>query len=645
MPTSAPPLSAKFRRLEEARAVHGVQVPRAVYLDAVFFREALADFDALDRRLHHILEEIEGTSGAFLGEQILELETLLADLDFGARGRGILWDRFQEAFPGDPGAAASYAVRSAAPGEDSAQHSHAGLYTSRLGVGSRPDIERAILEVWASFFDYAALLHRLGEGVGRPTDGPSNPMAVMIQPMVDARLAGVCFTVDPVGGGGCVVESVEGLGDRLVSGTAAPTVLRGPALADADAPYPELLRTAQRLEEAFGHPLDLEWAWDGNTLWILQARPISTLASSAASSAGGSPQPPVCEGIPLYGAPDEALERMAPVPDFATYFRQKRRPLFQFAQRMGVHCGQALLLRYNRAGLADTATLAPLLGVFTAPEVVVDAHGAYRQRVLPRGALEDELGNLAPRGGATLQVVVREYIRGDKGIISRALPDDAVLYEVSDEGLLALNRGTAGGRSFRIQRAEDPAPDLPKGQVATFLDTTREARRLFGPNQLEWVMDADRLTMVDYSPRDDHLPSHASGHIISPGHAVSTVLRLGDAATLRRLSEGPAISLKDVELAGAEELENNSYLRRWVERLRGLEQKPIVLAPRPFAILAALIPHASGFVFEHGSTLCHLAILLRERGVPALESSELYASLETGDPLTLDARPPGDWGN
>ena len=50
----------------------------------------------------------------------------------------------------------------------------------------------------------------------------------------------------------------------------------------------------------------------------------------------------------------------------------------------------------------------------------------------------------------------------------------------------------------------------------------------------------------------------------------------------------------------------------------------IVVSPRPYAALAPLLPYAAGFVFEQASTLCHLAILLREHGVPAIESEALY---------------------
>ena len=79
-------------------------------------------------------------------------------------------------------------------------------------------------------------------------------------------------------------------------------------------------------------------------------------------------------------------------------------------------------------------------------------------------------------------------------------------------------------------------------------------------------------------------------------------------------------------------------LRELASKLRQSKKPPIIVTPRPLAALAPLIPYCSGFVFESGSLLCHLAILLREAGLPAVQSQTLYGHALEASHATLDAR-------
>jgi len=108
--------------------------------------------------------------------------------------------------------------------------------------------------------------------------------------MVDAEIAGVLFTADPITGRRrrAAIEAVRGLGEQLVSGAVNPDhfivntrsgeVLerRGDILNDAQ--LRELAAVGARIEEHFGRPQDIEWAIDKNgKLWIVQSRDITTL--------------------------------------------------------------------------------------------------------------------------------------------------------------------------------------------------------------------------------------------------------------------------------------------------------------------------------------------------------------------------------
>ncbi|MBI2837835.1 MAG: hypothetical protein HYX75_05950 [Acidobacteria bacterium] len=175
------------------------------------------------------------------------------------------------------------AVRSSAVGEDSATRSFAGLLETILDLSTPAAALGA-----ATRCIQAGRSQRVREYAGSET-----PLAVgiVVQTMVSARAAGVCFTRDPSGrDGGLVIEAVVGLGDKLVSGAETPERWRAyrSGLGGWEC-LPEERRgvlcgddvesisaEADRIATAIGYPLDLEWAFDPTgTLWWLQARPIT----------------------------------------------------------------------------------------------------------------------------------------------------------------------------------------------------------------------------------------------------------------------------------------------------------------------------------------------------------------------------------
>lgn len=171
------------------------------------------------------------------------------------------------------------AVRSSATAEDLDSASFAGQYRSTLDVGP-DDVERAVRLTWASLWHPAPRTYRALRGIGDDVE-----MAVLAMEMIDPVRAGVLFTRDPVGSTDDLrVESVAGLGELLVSGARTPEALVVPrvdaagAAAETDPALGELVTLGLELERRLGRPQDVEWAIDaGGQLWILQARPITTL--------------------------------------------------------------------------------------------------------------------------------------------------------------------------------------------------------------------------------------------------------------------------------------------------------------------------------------------------------------------------------
>ena len=128
------------------------------------------------------------------------------------------------------GDALRVAVRSSAVSEDGHAASFAGQYETYLGVSGVADVLLHVRRCWASGFSAHALSYR--RRFGGPAPVRVHDLAVGVLELVDARSAGVAFTLDPVTGdrGVCVVEGNWGFGESVVSGHVSPdhwTVDRG----------------------------------------------------------------------------------------------------------------------------------------------------------------------------------------------------------------------------------------------------------------------------------------------------------------------------------------------------------------------------------------------------------------------------------
>jgi pyruvate,water dikinase len=196
-----------------------------------------------------------------------------------------------------PRSASRLAVRSSAPGEDGRERSYAGQFRTLLHV-SPAALEEAVLQVWQAAASPA--LEQYGRLVARPereaaAGGTAAALpAVLIQPMLPARVAGVAFGADPVSGrrGLTLIQAVPGLAHDLVAGRSSGDrygvdregrILerqarpgRRPLLDDAT--LGRLSDLVRELGRRLGGPQDVEWALDAaGRLWLLQVRPITTL--------------------------------------------------------------------------------------------------------------------------------------------------------------------------------------------------------------------------------------------------------------------------------------------------------------------------------------------------------------------------------
>ena len=228
------------------------------------------------------------------------------------------------------------AVRSSAADEDGAAASFAGQHITLLNVPSVSELAAALREIWWSANSDSAITYRQRVGLfTRPSVG------VVVQTLLAPDVAGVMFTENPITGAReRVIEASWGLGEAVVAGRVIPDHFRIDASGQVLERKPgrktvairalagggtveeqvagelvgrlcldagqleELNQLASSCEQVYGPARDIEWAFAGGKLYLLQCRAVTT----------GRSQDQVSGGTVTTGGPVEALRR---VPLFA----------------------------------------------------------------------------------------------------------------------------------------------------------------------------------------------------------------------------------------------------------------------------------------------------------------------------------------
>ncbi len=288
--------SALMRMVEE-----GLPVPPGAALTTEFFAPWFDEIKASSA-----WAALAGATPDLWATHCNELKELCPDLPMTATQRQALDDlRTKLAALDDD---ALFAVRSSSPEEDLASASFAGGYETRLGV--RPaDLEDAVRRCFASSLDERVFVYKKQQGF----DHLAPRIAVIVQRQIDSAVAGVAFSVNPLTNDydEGVIEANWGQGESVVAGLTTPDqfvvdkVTRKPIekhlgakhasiwLGDdggtiekkdhrsaeftlSDAQICELNDVMCRIEELFEEPVDIEWAFARDQLYVLQARPMTT---------------------------------------------------------------------------------------------------------------------------------------------------------------------------------------------------------------------------------------------------------------------------------------------------------------------------------------------------------------------------------
>ena len=290
----------------------GFPVPGAFVLTTVAYDYFLEKSRILDRVTRE-LESIDRTSDQSLTDAAGRIRGLLESITIPKDLKDEILVAYKGLFP--KGGRGFVAVRSSATAEDLPDASFAGQQDTYLNVHGDDDLLDKVRRCWSSLFTPRAIAYREKQGYAHN----DVKLAVVVQKMVNSEVSGIMFTVDPHSGKkNIIIEAGYGLGEAIVGGEVTPDTytiekgrmeisqrristqkwkyIKGKDGSTVKEDIPEKEQKIQKLSDEkiievaelgrqveihYDRPMDMEWCVEDDVVYMVQARPITAVGSSA----------------------------------------------------------------------------------------------------------------------------------------------------------------------------------------------------------------------------------------------------------------------------------------------------------------------------------------------------------------------------
>jgi len=257
-------VGGKGANLGELSKLEGINVPEGFCITIEAYKKIIGNNQELDDLLEE-LTKIKAGERASISEISAKIRKAIEQTPISGDIESQLTSALANFSDKQP-----FAVRSSATAEDLPTASFAGQQDSYLNIIGKESILKHLGKCWASLFTDRAVTYRIQNGY----DHRQVYLAIVIQTMVSPDFSGIMFTADPITSNRKIVtiDATPGLGEALVSGKVSP---KTQLLTEQQTQ--QLTKIGRHIEAHFGHPQDIEWCIADNTVYIVQARPITTL--------------------------------------------------------------------------------------------------------------------------------------------------------------------------------------------------------------------------------------------------------------------------------------------------------------------------------------------------------------------------------
>ncbi|MCK9580417.1 MAG: phosphoenolpyruvate synthase [Methanoregula sp.] len=286
----------------------GLPVPKAFVVTAQAFRRFLIE-SGIEQKIFSSYQNLDVENN----EDLEKAAEGAKDMVIKAKMPVAIRDDIKKAYRKMSAKDLIVAVRSSATAEDLPDASFAGQQETYLNIKGEAALLDSVQRCWASLYGARAIYYRAKQGF----DDNTVNIAVVIQQLVHSEKAGVMFTSHPITGEPkSIIEGSWGLGEAVVSGTVSPdnyvfdqktekvvdtfiankkveiiadgehgtkvvdvVGARQDAQVLSEAEVAKIAMYGKIAEDHYGIPQDVEWGIVGQTIYILQSRPITTIGN------------------------------------------------------------------------------------------------------------------------------------------------------------------------------------------------------------------------------------------------------------------------------------------------------------------------------------------------------------------------------
>ena len=297
----------------------GFNVPPGFVLTTAAY-DHFMETSKIGERVKDLLAKVDASSEASLQEASVKIRELFDTVEIPTDLKEQVLASHKAMFKGKK--MGLVAVRSSATAEDLPTASFAGQQDTYLNVESPEELLDKVRKCWSSLYTPRAIYYRVTKGF----EHSKVKLAVVVQKMINSEISGIMFTVDPNSEmPHIIIEAGYGLGEALVGGKVTPDtyvvdkfhdkilnkriakqtwkLVRGRDGECEKADVPEEMQNAQKMtdeqilalgeigrniEAHYDRPMDIEWCIEEKVMYIVQARPVTTLSSNGGKTNGKS---------------------------------------------------------------------------------------------------------------------------------------------------------------------------------------------------------------------------------------------------------------------------------------------------------------------------------------------------------------------
>lgn len=529
------------------------------------------------------------------------------------------------------------AIRSSSVEDDRTQ-SCAGLFYSSLNV-EKHNLYEEIKNVIFSLYNESSIM-----AIRNQTFHPDTYyMGVILQEMVKSDWSGVAFSVDPVTNDKdtILIEVVKGYGENLVSGMKNADIIQITKNCEIEDIYSlkpsvltELRNILIKLEKHYGYPVDVEWSLEGDKLFILQCRPVTTFIEKKKAN-----NYKIFDMSEMNASTYEYLAGLKG--RYQQWIKKANFHKFCIENNINLYCWKFIYFSKETLSKID---FDELLSDYQSDYLYYFVNNLYVSSCYKKDFKNIVYNITQMYEDYEYCISIRECLPNELSAISQLCSDGNIQIECVSGKMTVLNNGLTVPSTYIVspnneiimenvkeqelyQFDEDKMDiiktgihgkiTLQKNMIKYIAQMTNLFYKKFNNCSVEWWIWNNKAYAADMSVLNTELNTK-QGRIISSGITSGILRQLPDIDenVLESLNMFSAISVSDAEF----DTNKVDYLRYIADILKewSKEGDVILYSNLPYIFLAPFKDYVKGYVFKDASSLCHLALIIREAGIPSI---------------------------